>query len=132
MRFSNHPLLKSVPAVLMMIAIFLFSARPSIDEPSNIWLHIISKAGHVIGYAMLTLSLWRGFAFNAKRIWLAWLLALLYAITDEYHQSFVPGRHPAFFDVVVYDNLGALISVWFAGRFSKQKQPVGNGLVVNS
>jgi len=132
MRFSKNLMLKLLPALLMMTAIFLFSARPSTDEQSSIWQNIIYKGGHVIGYALLTLSLWRGFDFDGKRIWLAWLLSIVYAMSDEYHQTFVPGRHPAVFDVVVYDNLGALISVWFARLLVKQKQPIHDGPVVEN
>ena len=132
MKFSKNLLLKLLPALLMMTAIFVFSARPSTDEQSSIWQSIIYKGGHVIGYALLTLSLWRRFDFSGKRIWLAWLLAIVYAMSDEYHQSFVPGRHPAVLDVVVYDNLGALLSVWFARQLVKQKQPIHDGPVVEN
>jgi VanZ family protein len=120
-QFSNHPILKWIPAALMMLAIFLFSARPSTDIRSSLLQTIIYKGGHVIGYAILTMSIWRGLEFRRERRWLAWLLAILYAVTDEYHQSFVPGRHPAAFDVLVFDNVGALISVWLSGRLLKQK-----------
>ncbi len=116
--------------MLMMLAIFVFSATPSKDLQPDLLRHIISKAGHVIGYAMLTLSYWRAFGFGKKSSRLAWLLALLYAATDEYHQSFVPGRHPAAFDVLVYDNAGALISVGIANYLLKQKQPIHEGSVV--
>ena len=108
----------------MMLAIFIFSATPSRDEPFSVLRYIIFKGGHVTGYAMLTLTFWRGFDFGKKHVWLAWLCALLYAATDEYHQSFVAGRHPAVFDVVVFDNAGALIAVWIANRLGKQKQPI--------
>lgn len=121
--FSNHPLFKFLPAALMMLAIFLFSARPSSTVPMPLWQKILYKGGHVVGYAMLATSYWRTFGFKEKRIWIAWLLAVLYAVTDEYHQSFVPGRHPAAFDVLVYDNFGALTSLWLLHRFDKQKQP---------
>ena len=132
MSFSKNLILKLLPAALMMTAIFLFSARASTDEQSSIWQNIIYKGGHVIGYAMLTLSFWRAFNFSRQRIWLSWLLAFLFAMTDEYHQSFVSGRHPAILDVIVYDNLGALISVWLARRLVKQKQPIHDGPVVEN
>ena len=116
-QFSKHPVLKWVPTLLMMVSIFLFSARPSINEPTSLLRYIVFKGGHVIGYAMLSLSIWRGFDFRRDRRWLAWLIAILYAVTDEFHQSFVPGRHPAAFDVLVYDNIGALLSLWIASRY---------------
>jgi len=36
------------------------------------------------------------------------------------------------FDVVGYDNLGALLSVWFARQLVKQKQPIHDGPVVEN
>lgn len=130
MQFSKHPVIKCLPAMLMMLAIFVFSATPSYNVQPNVLRHIVSKAGHVIGYTMLTLSYWRAFGFSKRSSWLAWLFALLYAATDEYHQSFVPGRHPAAFDVLVYDNAGALIAFWVANHLTKQKQPIDERLVV--
>lgn len=132
MQFSKHPVLRWLPAVLMMLAIFIFSATPSRDPQFTVLQYAINKGGHVIGYAMLTLSFWRGFEFGKKYAWLAWLLALVYAATDEYHQSFVPGRHPAVFDVAVYDGLGALAAIWIASRLPKQKRPIHDGLVAES
>jgi Predicted integral membrane protein len=131
-QFSQKPILRFLPALLVMLAIFLFSARPSDNQPQNIWILIFYKGGHILGYAVLAWSYWRAFTFSANRRWVVWLLALLYAVTDEYHQSFVPGRHPAASDVLVYDNLGALCSVWLASRFMKQKQPVSRDLVVQA
>ena len=75
------------------------------------------------GYALLAWSYWRALHFRSNKHWLAWLLAILYAITDEYHQSFVTGRFPSAFDVFVYDNLGALLSLWITHITIKQKRP---------
>jgi VanZ family protein len=129
-QFSRNPLFKFLPALLVMLAIFLFSARPSDNLPLSLFERVFYKGGHVTGYAMLSLAYWRAFQFQENRRWVAWLLAVLYAATDEYHQSFVPGRYPAAFDVLVYDNLGALLSVWLAGIIFKQKQPAPQSLVV--
>ena len=45
----------------------------------------------------------------------AWLVATLYAMTDEWHQSFVPGRGPAIHDVIL-DSSGALLGALAAWR----------------
>jgi len=129
-QFSDKPILKFLPAFLMMLAIFLFSARPADPTPLSLIERIIYKGGHVIGYSLLALSYWRAFRLNQNMRWIAWLLAVLYAVTDEYHQSFVPGRHPTIFDVLIYDNIGALLSLWLAHKFLKQKQPASQNLVV--
>jgi VanZ family protein len=36
-------------------------------------------------------------------------MALAYAASDEFHQSFVPGRNSSIVDVLIFDNIGALI-----------------------
>lgn len=131
LQFSKKPLFKLLPAFLVMLAIFLFSARPSDAAPLDLLMRILYKTGHVAGYALLALSYWRACEFRANRRWFVWLLAITYAVTDEFHQSFVPGRHPAAFDVLVYDNLGALFALWLTGILLKRKQPVLQNLVVD-
>lgn len=113
---------KWYPALLLMVVIFLFSAQPSSELPNFDWAdRIVKKGGHMLGYALLALSYWRGFDFRKERKWLAWGFAILYALTDEFHQSMVPGRGASIWDVLIYDNLGALIAL---GLFAqKQKRP---------
>ena len=63
--------------------------------------------------AVLALLLWRALATTTawRRPW-AWalVLAVLYAVTDEFHQGFVAGRHESALDVGI-DAAGALIAV---------------------
>ena len=129
--FSQNIIVKWLPASLMMLAIFLFSEGSSMEVRNDLFERIVNKGGHVVGYGMLALSFWRGLEFRGNRRWLTWILAVLYAMTDEYHQSFVPGRFPSLFDVLVYDNLGAFISIWLAGLALRQKQPALKEQVVD-
>jgi VanZ family protein len=100
------------PALLVMVLIFFISSRPSSALPNFSWADsLIKKGGHVLGYGLLALAYWRGFGLRAGKQPVAWLLALAYAVTDEIHQSFVPGRHPSPVDVVLFDNLGALLAL---------------------
>ena len=121
---SKDTVLRVLPAVLMMLAIFLFSAGPSMDLEDRLMERVVNKGGHMIGYGILALSFWRIFGIKRSRFWLAWFLAVLYAMTDEYHQSFVPGRYASLLDVLVYDNLGALIALGLVYFYLKTKQPV--------
>jgi VanZ family protein len=114
--------LRWLPAFLVMLMIFLFSARPASDLPNFDWAdRFVKKGGHMIGYALLALSYWQVFQFRQGKQWLAWCFAVLYAVTDEFHQSFVPGRGASIWDVLVFDNLGALISLWLF-RIVKSKR----------
>jgi len=91
----------------MMVIIFGFSSIPSKDMPSfGAFDFSIKKLGHAFGYALLAIAYLRG--LGGKRHWLAWLMAVAYAATDEFHQSLVPGRGPSLWDVFLFDNLGAL------------------------
>ena len=124
MKINPLHLRKWFPALLMMGVIFWFSSRTSTQLPNFNWADtLIKKGGHMIGYALLALSYWHGFRMKGNKRWLSWTLAILYALTDEYHQSFIHGRHPTVWDVIVFDNLGALISLWLANRVMKQKRP---------
>jgi len=119
------------PALLIMILIFLISAQPSSQLPNFNWADtFVKKGGHIVGYALLAFTYWRALDFKGNKRWIAWLLAILYALTDEFHQSFVNGRHSTIWDVMLFDNLGALGSLWFLNRYGKQKRPEPNRPIV--
>ena len=99
-------------AALVMTAIFIFSSRPAAMLPDfGAWDYFVKKGGHMLGYGLLALAYWRGLDRGPGRVWLAWGLAICYAITDEIHQAFVPGRHPSLVDILFFDNLGASLGL---------------------
>jgi VanZ family protein len=110
--------LRWFPAILIMAAIFLFSAQPSNELPNfQSWDAVVKKGGHMIGYGLLAVSyLYARHGQSGKSSVLAWLFAMLYALTDEYHQSFVAGRHSSIWDVLIFDNIGALIALYLTSR----------------
>jgi VanZ family protein len=98
-------------ALILMGVIFLFSEIPSDELPDFRWADIfVKKSGHAIGFGLLALSYWRGLGMEKDRMWLAWMLALLYAITDEFHQAYTPGRIASAVDVLI-DSLGAGLAI---------------------
>jgi VanZ family protein len=114
------------PALLLMSAIFGFSSIPS-KEMLNFGLldFIIKKGGHAFGYGILALSYLRGLMGGSKGVtarwfYIAWVMAVLYSATDEFHQSFVPGRHPAVTDVLI-DAFGAAVALLIFNYFRKEK-----------
>ncbi len=108
-----------------MAAIFFLSSQPGAALPNLGSLDfVLKKAGHVIGYGLLALMCWRGFGFSPRRIWHAWCIAVLYAVTDEFHQAFVPGRHSSVVDVFLFDGMGAAAGLWIA-RLVRSRRPDG-------
>jgi VanZ family protein len=108
-----------------MIVIFSFSSQSGDNLPNFLsWDYVIKKMGHAIGYGVLALSYFHFLKYDKKKYWLAWLLALIFSATDEFHQSFVAGRHASAFDVLVFDNLGAACALWlyfiYWGRHEKE------------
>jgi len=53
----------------------------------------------------------------------------MYAVTDEFHQSFVPGRNPSMWDVLIFDNLGALVSIVLLRRYKAQRSDSSGPIV---
>ncbi len=120
----------------MMAAIFAFSSIPSAEMPNfGLMDYLVKKGGHALGYGLLAWAFLRGLKGErseilSRQLFAAWVLATLYSATDEFHQSFVPGRHPTVTDVLI-DSVGAAAAILFAGRYYKQKdQP--DGLVTDN
>ena len=89
------------PAVLVMAAIFYVSGLSSPPTPS-----VLPDIGlHAVAYAVLGASLLRGLAdahwsqVTIRNVFWAVLLAVAYGVTDEWHQSFIPGRTPELRDL---------------------------------
>lgn len=78
--------------------------------------HIIRKLAHFTEYAALGFFLALHFyelrsrlGLNLKYVW-AEIIGILYAVSDELHQFFVPGRGPGVADVLI-DSAGALAGI---------------------
>jgi VanZ family protein len=113
------------PALLMMAVIFAFSSVPSNKLPNFDWADlIVKKGGHALGYGLLALSYLHGLKGNgqddrSRWFYIAWAMAILYSATDEFHQSFVPGRHPEVTDVMI-DAIGAAIMLFLFNQHGKK------------
>jgi VanZ family protein len=115
-----------------MLLIFGLSAQPALPQaPDELLDTLLKKGAHMIEYAILVVLLWR--AWNARQrpvasLALAFVLAVLYAASDEFHQTFVPGRLGRVQDVLI-DSLGAALAalgVWAATRGKKRHSDSDN------
>jgi len=100
-----------LPALVMMGAIFAASSLTKKEVPNfGAWDLLTKKGGHALGYALLGAGYLRGLAAGRRPTWrlaaLALAAAALYAVTDEFHQRFVSGRHSSPVDVLI-DTCGA-------------------------
>ncbi len=93
-----------VPIVLWAGAIFAISSIPSLGSGLE-WDFTFRKLAHVGEFAVLGFLLARALARVP-----AFLVGLAYAVSDELHQAFVPGRQGSARDVAI-DALGVLIGV---------------------
>ncbi len=89
---------------------------PSISPEQIQLVHgLIRKSGHVTEYFILGILLFRAFRTDSKELHgLRWALSslvivLLYAASDEFHQSFVSTRTASLFDVG-FDALGGVLA----------------------
>ncbi|MGC2352114.1 MAG: VanZ family protein [Candidatus Udaeobacter sp.] len=106
---------------------FLRWLNPDISWAAVNTIHtVIRKLGHVIEYAILALVLWRalcsGPALRTKTpiLFGAVLLACaLFAVTDEFHQSFVGSRTSSDHDVLL-DSAGAFLGALIGAAFSQR------------
>lgn len=110
-------------AILLMAVIFGFSSTPGSNLPNfGSMDDIVKKGGHMLGYGLLSSAYWHGLKWDKKRVWWAWIFAVIYACTDEYHQSFVSGRHPSPLDILLFDAPGAAIMLWIEKRIIHTKE----------
>jgi VanZ family protein len=98
-----------------MGVIFALSATPSLASPFEpVYDFILRKLAHVTVYVVLTLLVYGALRQHMARPTHAWLLALLsatlYACSDEWHQTFVPGRAGTVRDVMI-DSMG-IVGAW--------------------
>lgn len=122
----------SIAEIILKAVVSDFETMP---EPRQIELlasgdHILRKCTHFAAYALLggltCLSSLGFLATPPTHFCRSILLTTLYAASDEFHQRFVPGRGPAFADVLL-DSAGALCGILFillaaASILKKQKK----------
>ncbi|MCF6290472.1 MAG: VanZ family protein [Desulfobacterales bacterium] len=106
-----------LPALMVMAGIFFLSHLPGKELPLPP-VFGIDKLLHAGVYAVLAWTIF--FALHphqggGRPSWrlclLVVALTVLYGISDEFHQSFVPGRFPSGWDVVA-DGAGGLLAAW--------------------
>ena len=84
-----------LPVLVWAGVIFAFSSIPSLSTHLGTWDLVLRKAAHMSEYGVLAALLRRA---TGSYPW-AFALAVAYATSDEFHQTFVRGRHGSPIDV---------------------------------
>ena len=112
-----------LPLVSYCLFIFIQSAGPLTDLIPR--RPMLDKLLHVLAYFILAILFFRAYRsqFIKTRynvlIWISVLSSILYGISDEIHQHFVPVRQSDVMDVLA-DALGSIIGVWVYHRWGKK------------
>jgi len=102
-----------LPPILWAGGIFYLSSISGLSSNMAVFWDVFwRKLFHAAEFGILGLLLWRalycGQGVNFKKaLWWSLLFTVLYAVSDELHQSFVPNRECRWQDVV-QDSLGAV------------------------
>jgi VanZ family protein len=114
---SNLGSAANTSRILYPVLHFLFGVGPQRFEI----LHaIIRKTGHFVGYATLSILLFRSWRATFPRLSTRWSLqwatlalagTALVAALDEFHQTFLPSRTGAFHDVVLDSTAGLVAQI---------------------
>jgi VanZ family protein len=100
-----------VPVVLWAGLIFALSSIPDLGTGLGAWDLVLRKVAHTAEYAILGALIYRASRSAGGSV----VLASAYAVTDEFHQAFVRGRHGSPVDWLI-DVVGVVVGVALAVR----------------
>jgi VanZ family protein len=115
------------PPALYALAIFVSSSLTAVPAPPP---HFTDKHVHLLAFGGFALVLvralsggrWSGITVSTTLQ--AATIAVVYGVTDEWHQAFVPGRHADVADVLA-DAVGAVLAVAVVGAIARRGRAAG-------
>jgi VanZ family protein len=117
-KIETSPGLRWVAVAAWMAMIFFLSAQSQLPNLTPDLPGLVEISGHLLAYAGLAALFWwalRGRAGVRYPATWALIFAVLYGMTDEFHQSFVPGRTMSSADLLV-DLIGASLALVIANQ----------------
>lgn len=114
-----------LPLFLYVLLIFILSSISDIKLPAPPDFDLIDKVYHALEYAMLGFLIGRSFSRITLRwrfpfFWI-WLFGVLYGLSDEIHQYFVPGRFCDWTDLLA-DSAGVALGILLWRLFFRVRQ----------
>ena len=124
--FGAH---RSLPLLARLLEFFDVSVSPTTLGVLNSFIRTLA---HLTEYSIFALLLYRSclgrspWGWHSRLAFWCIVVAALYSVTDEYHQSFTPTRGASAFDCVL-DTTGAAVGIllaYLAVRFSSRQIPL--------
>ena len=116
-----------LPPLALMAVIFYLSDQPDLSTGLGIVDLVGRKVVHAGEYALLCALWWRALRPAAREpvaLAASLTVSIVYAVSDEVHQSFVPGRTGTPIDVAI-DAVGAGLAALVIRR--RERRPAGSG-----
>ena len=102
------------------LLIYWLSDQPVLPMPMVFSFQ--DKIQHLIAYFIMAVLAWRSFQIMVGSIRILAVVSVvfcsLYGVSDEWHQSFVPGRDVSALDWIA-DTLGAILAVFLLKKLNK-------------
>jgi VanZ family protein len=116
-----------LPVILWASLIFVFSSEAVPTASKIYWKDfVVKKSAHVVEYAIFAILLFRAMVNSGvarkKAAFYTLALAMVYGATDEFHQSFTPGREPRIRDWI-FDTIGAGFASYYLWKLLPKAPP---------
>lgn len=123
---KNSKKLTNYLAVLVWCGlIFILSNSPRITTvDSQVIDFALKKIAHFIEYFILGMLTYRA----TNNILISISFCILFAVSDEFHQSFIPGREPRVRDVII-DSFGSITAIIIWNNLSQNLKKIQKKLV---
>ena len=106
-------MVRFLPAIAWMALIFSLSSVQNLELQGELlpFDYVLRKLAHMTEYAILTILVWwgSGIHLSERKVGVAIIVSVLYAMVDEYHQSVVPTRGGKITDAGI-DAMGVFVA----------------------
>jgi len=107
--------------------IYFISDMPHLKTELGFLDLILRKIAHMVEFGILYFLFYRAvmqsFNLNPRGAFTAsFIFCFLYAVSDEVHQSFVPGRTGSWKDVAFFDLAGILIASYLVKKWYRTRK----------
>lgn len=116
-------ILFTLPLVVFSALIIILSHQSGITKV-NFYFSGMDKIIHALAFFIYGLFAQVAFLANFRKlknrniIFIAVIFSLIFAVLDEYHQSFISGRNASFYDFLA-DAFGVFASIMFFNQINK-------------